>query len=394
MFQRVIIVVLDACGVGELPDADRYGDKGASTISNVARNQGGITMPNCQKLGLGNIVEIPGVPPIEKPLSCYGKMAERSAGKDSTSGHWEIAGIITEKPFPVYSNGFPLELVAEFETRAGVKTIGNIPASGIEIIARLGEQHLQTGEIILYTSADSVFQLAAHEEIIPPARIYEICRIARELLKGEHAVGRVIARPFLGAPGNFARTSNRKDFSLLPPRETLLDSLHTMGFPTVGIGKIGDLFAHKGLSKEVKTANNNEVMDSLLSELDQTGRGLIFANLVDFDMLWGHRNDAASFARGLEDFDRWLPGFIAPLHNDDLLIITADHGCDPTLTDSTDHTREYVPLLAFSPSINVAGNLGTRETFSDIAVTVAENFRIDSSFPGKSFFKDIVQSTL
>lgn len=394
MFRRVIIVVLDACGVGELPDADRYGDTGASTIPNVARGNGGLTMPNCRKLGLGNIVEILGVPPAKKPLACYGKMAERSAGKDSTSGHWEIAGIITEKPFPVYSSGFPPELVAEFETRAGVKTIGNIPASGTEIIARLGERHLRTGELILYTSADSVFQLAAHEEIIPPARLYEICRIARELLKGEHAIGRVIARPFTGAPGNFARTSNRKDFSLLPPSETILDSLQTRGFPTVGIGKIGDLFAHRGLSREVKTANNNEVMDSLLRELDQTGRGLIFANLVDFDMLWGHRNDAASFARGLEDFDRWLPGFIAPLHNDDLLIITADHGCDPTLTDATDHTREYVPLLAFSPSINTAVNLGTRETFSDIAVTVAENFRLDSSFPGKSFFKDIVQSTL
>lgn len=394
MFQRVIIVVLDACGVGELPDADRYGDKGASTISNVARVQGGINMPNCQKLGLGNIVEIPGVPLAEKPLACHGKMAERSAGKDSTSGHWEIAGIITEKPFPVYSNGFPLELVAEFETCAGVKIIGNVPASGTEIIARLGERHLKTGEIILYTSADSVFQLAAHEEVIPLARLYEICQTARELLKGEHAVGRVIARPFTGTPGNFTRTSNRKDFSLLPPSETILDSLQTMGFPTIGIGKIGDLFAHKGLSKEIKTANNNEVMDSLLSELNRTGRGLIFANLVDFDMLWGHRNDAASFARGLEDFDRWLPGFIAHLQNDDLLIITADHGCDPTILDSTDHTREYVPLLAFSPSMNAPGNLGTRETFSDIAVTVAENFRLDSSFPGKSFFKDIVQSTL
>lgn len=394
MFSRVIVIVLDACGVGELPDADRYGDKGASTIPNVARSQGGLNMPNCQKLGLGNIVDILGVPPAEKPLACYGKMAERSAGKDSTSGHWEIAGIITDKPFPVYSSGFPPELVAEFEKRAGVKTIGNIPASGTEIIARLGERHLQTGEIILYTSADSVFQLAAHEEVIPPARLYEICRIARDLLTGDHAVGRVIARPFTGTPGNFSRTANRKDFSLLPPHETLLDCLYKEQIPTVGIGKIGDLFAHQGLSNEVKTANNNDVMQALRDELEQTDNGLIFANLVDFDMLWGHRNDAVSFARGLEDFDRWLPDFIDNLDNDDLLIITADHGCDPTLTGSTDHTREYVPLLVFSPVMKTVCNLGTRESFSDIAATVAANFRLGNRFPGKSFLKDIVQSTL
>ncbi len=392
MFNRVILIILDACGVGELPDAADYGDVGASTIPNVAREIGGLNMPHCGILGLGNIVRIQGVDPEINPLACWGKMTEKSPGKDSTSGHWEIAGVILEKPFPVYPKGFPRELVARFEKEAGVKTLGNYPASGTEIIAQLGEKHLETGEIILYTSADSVFQLAAHEEIIPLDRLYEICKIAREILQGEHAVGRVIARPFLGKPGNFVRTPNRKDFSLEPPSRTFLDLMYEKQIPTVGIGKIDDLFAHRGISRVVKTRDNNDVMNKIIAETGLTRSGLIFANLVDFDMLWGHRNDSQSFGHGLEEFDKWLPTLLNKLNDNDLLIITADHGCDPTLKSSTDHTREFVPLIAYNRLIKLGKNLGTRDTFSDIAHTISEIFTLNHSFPGKSFLKDIVQT--
>jgi len=392
MFNRVVIIVLDACGVGELPDAGRYGDIGAATIPNVAREFGGLTMPHCQKMGLGNIVPIAGIDKAAAPIACYGRMAEKSAGKDSTSGHWEIGGVILKQPFPVYPNGFPSKLVEKFEKNAGVKTIGNIPASGTEIIKTLGERHLKTGEIILYTSADSVFQLAAHEEIIPTEKLYEICRIARELLQGEHAVGRVIARPFIGQPGNFVRTTNRRDFSIEPPSDTILDRLYRQKIPTISIGKIYDLYAHRGFSKVVKAKNNGEVMNKMINELSRTEYGLILSNLVDFDMLWGHRNDTESFGRGLEDFDHQLHELIGILNNDDLLIITADHGCDPTLKNSTDHTREYVPLLAYNKRIKKGSNLGARETFADIAQTLAEIFKIDYTFPGKSFLNEIKQT--
>lgn len=391
MFQRVIMIILDACGVGELPDADQYGDRGAATIPNVAVELGGLAMPNCESLGLGNIVPIKGIELTERPKACYGKMAEKSAGKDSTSGHWEIAGVILDEPFPVYPDGFPRDLVAEFERLANVKTIGNTPASGTEIIKQLGKRHVETGEIILYTSADSVLQLAAHEEIIPLERLYEICRIARGLLQGEHAIGRVIARPFIGEPGNFARTANRKDFSLEPPSDTILDKMHAKKIPTVAIGKIFDLYARRGFSKALKAKNNTEIMDKVIDEMGITRYGLIFANLVDFDMLWGHRNDAESFGRGLENFDQRLGQLLADLGEDDLLIITADHGCDPTLKHSTDHTREYVPLLAYNNRIRRGIDLGIRETFSDIARTLAEIYDIDYTFPGKSFLKDLLQ---
>ena len=386
------MIVLDACGVGELPDAAEYGDTGAATIPNVARELKGLKMPHCERMGLGNIVEMMGIRPADPAAGCWGKMAEKSSGKDSTSGHWEIAGVILEKAFPVYPHGFPSVLVMEFERQARVKCIGNIAASGTEIIKELGERHIKTGEIILYTSADSVFQLAAHEEIFPLERLYEICRIAREMLTREDAVGRVIARPFAGSPGNFTRTVNRRDFSLLPPSDTALDKLLKAGIATVGIGKIGDLYAHRGLSREVKASNNNEVMTRIIAELGITGQGLIMANLVDFDMLWGHRNDTASFGKGLEDFDRRLEELLPHLNQTDLLIITADHGCDPTLKNSTDHTREYVPLLACSKDIKSGKNLGTRETFADIGTTIGEIFDLDYHFPGKSFLKDIVES--
>lgn len=392
MFERIVIIILDACGVGELPDASEYGDLGAATIPNVAHRVGGLKMPNSALLGLGNIAEIAGIEPKADPIGAYGKMAERSPGKDSTTGHWEIGGVILDHPFPVYPEGFPESVVREFEQRAGIETIGNIPASGTEIIERLGKEHLQTGRIILYTSADSVFQLAAHEDIIPVPRLYDICLTARKLLAGNHGVGRVIARPFIGKPGHFERTAKRKDFSLEPPRKTILDILHENDIPVVAIGKISDLYAGRGISRAMKTKNNADVIENVIDQLDKTDNGLLFANLVDFDMLWGHRNDYKSFAADLEEFDRELPKIMDKMNENDLLIITADHGCDPTLADSTDHTREYVPLLIFGKNAKPGIDLGTRKTFSDIASTLAENFRIDYTFPGISFYKEITGS--
>jgi len=392
MFRRVILIILDACGVGELPDAAEYGDTGAATIPNVARESGGLVLPNMERLGLGNIVPIEGVGPVKYPAGLFGKMTEKSPGKDSTSGHWEIGGIILKRAFPTYPNGFPPELVNEFETAAGVKTIGNYPASGTEIIKELGEKHIKGGEIILYTSADSVFQLAAHEDIIPIDRLYKICQTARDILQGEHAVGRVIARPFVGQPGNFTRTANRKDFSLKPPSDTFLDIMNSRGIPTVGVGKINDLYAGRGLSEILKTTDNRDVAAKVIDSMNRIDYGLIFANLVDFDMLWGHRNDTENFAKSLEEADRDLGRMIDILKDDDVFIITADHGCDPTLKYSTDHTREYVPLLVYNKSMKRGNNLGVRETFSDIACTMAGIFDLGYAFPGKSFYKSLVSA--
>ncbi len=389
MFKRVIIVILDACGVGELPDAAQYGDTGAATIPNVAGALDGLNMPNCRNLGLGNIVPVKGVEPVQMPLACYGKMTEKSPGKDSTSGHWEIGGVILDKPFPTYPKGFPEKLVREFEKQADVKAIGNIPASGTEIIKELGKRHINTGEIILYTSADSVFQLAAHEEIIPLERLYEICTVARNLLQGEYAVGRVIARPFTCEKGKFVRTANRKDFSLQPPSETFLDIMYKKSIPTVSVGKIYDLYAGRGISKAIKTKNNKEVLDNVIDRIKKEDYGLIYGNLVDFDMLWGHRNDTESFGRGLEEFDIYLESIMSGLNNNDLLILTADHGCDPTLKYSTDHTREYVPLIVYNINMKKGINLGTRPTFADIAATIAEIFKLDYTFPGASFLPEL-----
>jgi phosphopentomutase len=387
---RVILVIIDACGVGELPDAANYGDSGAATLPNIARVVGALNMPTCQKLGLGNIAAIAGVPPAEKPLACFGKMAEKSPGKDSTTGHWEIGGVILDQPFPLFPDGFPPDLIDEFQKKAGVTVIGNIPASGTEIIQQLGQQHLKTEDIILYTSADSVFQLAAHEEIYPLERLHEICHIARKILTDRYAVARVIARPFIGEPGNFVRTSGRRDFSLPPPSDTILDLMLASGLKTLAVGKTYDLYAQRGFSNRIKTANNSEVMAGV-TEATRTDfdHHLILANCVDFDMLWGHRNDTDGFASGLEEFDTHLAELTGRLRDDDLLIITADHGCDPTLKDSTDHTREYVPLLVFSNSIGSGTNLGTRETFSDVANTIADFFQLSHQFPGESFLEQI-----
>ena len=389
---RVIVLIIDACGIGELPDADSYGDVGAATIPNIAKETGELKMPNCQKLGLGNIVPIEGIDALNKPTGCFGSMAEKAQGKDSTTGHWEIGGVIIDKPFPQFPNGFPKHIITEFENRTGLKTIGNIPASGTEIINELGEQHLKTKELIVYTSADSVFQIAAHEDIYPLEKQYEICKIARELLHGDYAVARVIARPFIGSPGNFKRTSGRKDFSLTPPQDTFLDLMLKNGFKTLSIGKIYDLYCQQGISSPIKTKDNADVMNNVINHVkDDMSHQLIFANLVDFDMLYGHRNDTVGFAKALEEFDISLAKLLDVLNENDLLIITADHGCDPTIKKSTDHTREYVPLLCYGPNLQKGVNLGIRETFSDIACTIGELFNIKNNFIGNSFLKDITK---
>jgi phosphopentomutase len=390
--ERIIIIVADACGVGELPDAGAYGDQGASTIPNVAKMVGGLQLPNLQQLGLGNIVPIQGVPPASSPTGSFGKMAEQSPGKDSTTGHWEMAGIILDAPFPVFPDGFPKDVVEEFERRSGRKTIGNIAASGTEIIERLGEEHLRTGALILYTSADSVFQLAAHEELIPVPEQYRICEIARELLTGQYDVGRVIARPFVGKVGSFERTSRRKDFSRLPHSPTMLDLLQKAGKPVLAIGKIYDLFAGQGIDKAIKTANNREVMQATIEAIksDSTHK-LIFANCVDFDQLWGHRNDETNFAKALEEFDTDLGQLLPQLGKTDQLIITADHGCDPTQKLSTDHSREYVPLLVYGADIRGGVNLGTRQTFADLGATVCDIMGAHRPSAGSSFRTQIGQ---
>ena len=388
-FMRVFFIVLDACGVGELPDAAEYGDSGSATLPNTALAVGGLTLPHLEKLGLGRIADIAGVSADVAAMGAYGKMAEQSAGKDSTSGHWEHFGVVLENPFPVYPDGFPMDLIAEFERRTGYGTIGNEPASGTEIIARLGDEHLNTKKLIVYTSADSVFQIAAHESIVPPDELYRICITARRLLTGKHGVGRVIARPFEGASGAFVRTARRKDFSIAPPGPFVTEKLVEKDVAVLAIGKIHDIMAGRGASETIKASGNMAAMDETIRAAREFGAGLVMVNLVDFDMLWGHRNDYRAFARGLEDFDRRLGELIPLLADDDLLIITADHGCDPT-TPSTDHSREYVPLLAYYPGMKIGIDLGTRKTFADTGKTIADNFGVDQRpFPGRSFISEI-----
>ncbi|MCR4420752.1 MAG: phosphopentomutase [Clostridia bacterium] len=385
---RALVIVLDSVGVGALPDADRYGDAGTNTLVHVAEAVGGLHLPHLGRLGLGNILAVPGVAPEPRPLASYGKMAERSAGKDTTSGHWELMGLILDRPFPVYPDGFPPEIIGAFEQAIGRPVLGNRPASGTEIIAELGEQHLRTGYPIVYTSADSVFQIAAHEEVIPVEDLYRYCLIARRLLAGKHGVGRVIARPFLGRPGAFYRTARRRDFSLPPPRPTLLDRLKEHGHEVVGIGKIEDIFAGRGLTRIYHTEDNQDGVAKTLEALKQSASGLVFTNLVDYDMLYGHRNDPVGYARALEQFDARVPEIISALRPRDFLVITADHGCDPT-TPGTDHTREYVPLLALVAGNGEARDLGTRETFADVAATLAEVFGLPAPEAGTSFWGEM-----
>jgi len=385
-FRRVTWIVLDSVGIGEMPDAASYGDTGSDTLGNIARKRT-LNLPNLAKLGLGNIKPLAHVDPADRPCAAFGRCALASPGKDTTTGHWEMAGIHLAKPFPLYPNGFPPELMQEFERRIGRGTLGNYAASGTEIIKELGEEHMRTGKPIIYTSADSVFQVAAHEEVIPLWELYKICETAREMLRGPYEVGRVIARPFIGSPGQFTRTPNRHDYAVPPPKGMLLDQLEAAGVRIFSVGKIFDVFLGRGIQDHEKTKNNADGMAKTLGALDELARGLIFVNLVDFDQLYGHRNDVEGYARALEEFDAWLPSLYGKLSNDDLVILTADHGCDPT-TPSTDHSREYVPLLAYRPRNKEGVDLGLRSTLSDIGQTVAANFHTNIS-EGASFLEAI-----
>jgi len=386
-FGRVIWIVLDSVGIGEMPDAAAYGDAGSDTLGNLARLYR-LRLPNLCRLGLANIRPLEGLAAEAAPLGCYGRSATHSPGKDTTTGHWEMMGIHLERPFPVYPHGFPREVIEEFERQTGRKTLGNVPASGTEIIQQLGEEHMRTGRPIVYTSADSVFQIAAHEEVIPLAELYRICEIARRILRGPHEVGRVIARPFVGAPGAFQRTANRHDYAVAPPPGMLLDKLAEAGVEVVSIGKIYDIYLGRGIARAMKTKSNAEGMQKVLEAAGTCGGGLVLANFVDFDMLYGHRNDAAGYARALEAVDGWLPELLGRLAPDDLLILTADHGCDPT-TPSTDHSREYVPVLVYGPAARRGVNLGTRASLADMGQTVAENFRVQIE-KGESFLSQII----
>ena len=385
-FERVIWIVLDSVGVGEMPDAAAYGDLGSDTLGNIARRRP-LRLPNLARLGLGNLKPLPNIQPAPYPAAAFGRCALASPGKDTTTGHWEMVGIHLAKPFPLYPHGFPPEIMQEFEQRIGRGTLGNCAASGTEIIKQLGEEHMRTGKPIVYTSADSVFQVAAHEEVIPLWELYKICETAREILRGPYEVGRVIARPFIGQPGAFTRTPNRKDYAVPPPKGMLLDQLEANQVDVFSIGKIFDVFLGRGIQEHEKTKDNADGMAKTLDAMDQTASGLIFVNLVDFDQQYGHRNDVEGYARALEEFDAWLPELERKLQFDDLVIITADHGCDPT-TPSTDHSREYVPLLAYRPRKMEGINLGLRRSLSDIGQTVAENFGTKIS-QGASFLAAI-----
>jgi phosphopentomutase len=387
--RRAIIIVLDSVGIGEMPDAHLFGDEGSDTLGNLSREfSEGLRLPNMGRLGLGNIAYLNGVSRDHNATGGWGKCAEKSPAKDTTLGHWEIAGVISRKPFPTYPSGFPREILDSFEQAIGIETIGNVAASGTEIIERLGEEHVRTRKPIVYTSADSVFQIAAHEELYPPDRLYDLCRTARRILDGDHRVGRVIARPFVGNPGNFERTRNRKDFSVPPPEPTILDRVKAAHLQSIGIGKIGDIFNHQGLTAEIHTRSNEEGMLATLMQINEAQDGLIFTNLVDTDMIYGHRNDTVGYRKALEAFDSHVPRLLSALHPDDLLIITADHGCDPT-TPSTDHSREYVPLLAYSRHMRKGVDLGIRETFSDTAATIAAYFDLEPIRSGKSYLEQL-----
>ncbi len=373
-FQRVIWIVLDSVGIGELPDAADYGDVGRDTLGHIARSRP-LKLPNLVRIGLGNIKVLAHLASPATPEGSYGKGITVSPGKDTTTGHWEMAGIWLDQAFPVYPHGFPKELIAEFERQIGRRTLGNKPASGTEIIKDLGEEHVRTGFPIVYTSGDSVFQIAAHEDVIPIAQLYRMCEIARKLLDGPNRVGRVIARPFAGTPGNFKRTERRHDYAVEPPRPMLLDVLAERKVPVFGVGKIHDIYNGRGVENYVTTKNNADGMAKLTEAMTRQPNGLIFANLVDFDMLYGHRKDVEGFARSLEEFDALLGPFLAAMRPSDLLIITADHGCDPDpVNPTTDHSREYVPILAYSPGATAGVNLGVRQTLADMGQTIAENF--------------------
>jgi len=387
-FSRIIWIVLDSVGIGALPDAADYGDVGRSTLGHIAESRA-LRIPTLVKLGLANIEPLAHLPPSPAPMGAYGKGRTHSPGKDTTTGHWEMAGIWLDQAFPVYKHGFPADLIAEFERQIGRKTIGNRPASGTEIIKELGEEHVKTGKPIVYTSGDSVFQIATHEEIVPIQELYRMCEIARRLLDGPHKVGRVIARPFAGAVGHFVRTPRRHDYAVDPPKPMLMDVLAERGVPVFGIGKIHDIYNGRGVEDYVTTKSNTDGMEKLTAAMKERPTGLIFCNLVDFDMLYGHRKDVEGFAKSLEEFDGRLAAFLPLLQPSDLLMITADHGCDPDPRwETTDHSREYVPILAYSPNYGAGVRLGVRDTLADMGQTIAENFG-QSILHGKSFLREI-----
>ncbi len=378
-------------GIGELPDADRYGDRGSNTLGNIA-HEVGLAVPTLRSLGLARVVDLGGSGPTPaEALAAYGRMAEMSPGKDSVTGHWELMGLVLEQPFPVFPHGFPAELIAEFEKRIGRGTLGNVVASGTAVIDQLGPEHLETGKPIVYTSADSVFQIAAHEDVVPVPELYRICDVAYDLVAIGHGVGRVIARPFIGSPGAFRRTSNRRDFALTPFAETLLDKLKAGGHPVVAIGKIEDLFAGRGMTSAVHTTSDDHGMDEIESAMKESECGLIFANLVDFDTVYGHRNETAGYAANLERFDARLAALLPRLRDDDLLVITADHGNDPT-TPSTDHSREHVPVLLYGAAVKAGTDIGTRTTFADLGQTLAELFGVGPLDHGTSFLGEVLST--
>lgn len=398
-FRRIICIVLDGVGIGEAPDAASFGDTGSNSLCNTARAVGGLRLPNLGRLGLANIRDIDGVTPAAVPAAFFGKLTPRAAGKDSTSGHWELMGCALDEPMPTYPEGFPGDVIEAFETATGRVVLGNVAASGTEIIRELGERQVETGGLIVYTSQDSVFQIAAHEEVVPVDELYRCCEIARGLLVSPHNVGRVIARPFAGKPGGFHRTERRKDFSVEPPAPTVLDALIEAGKRVLAVGKIFDLFAGRGITAAIHTPNNAEGMRLTLREVagpppgrDRGEAGLdydfIFTNLVDFDTMWGHRNDARAYALGLEEFDSFLNDLLPALRGDDLLIITSDHGNDPT-TPSTDHSREYVPILVYHRGLAGGKDLGTRGSLMDVGRTVAENFGVGGAVSGRGFLEEL-----
>ncbi|MFS8605248.1 MULTISPECIES: phosphopentomutase [Priestia] len=388
-YKRVFLIVMDSVGIGESPDAEKYNDKGADTFGHIAEHCNGLHMPNMAKLGLSNIREIKGIDKAEKPLAYYTKMQEASAGKDTMTGHWEIMGLNIDTPFNVFPDGFPEELISQLEEKTGRKIIGNKPASGTEILDELGKQHMETGDLIVYTSADSVLQIAAHEEIVPIDELYKICEIARELtLDDPYMIGRVIARPFLGEPGNFTRTSNRHDYALKPFGRTVMNELKDNDIDVIAIGKISDIYDGEGVTKSLRTKSNMDGMDKLVDTLNMDFTGLSFLNLVDFDALYGHRRDPQGYGQALEEYDARLEEVFDLLKEDDLLIITADHGNDP-VHHGTDHTREYVPLLVYNKGMQEGKELSIRETFADIGATVAENFGVAMPKHGKSFLKEL-----
>jgi len=384
-YRKITVIVLDSVGIGELPDAAQYGDAGAHTLGHIVGEAPGLALPNLRKLGLANVAPLGDWQAESEPIGYYGKMAEVSVGKDTMTGHWELAGLRIDKPFRTFPNGFPAGLIREFEDQTGRSVIGNKPASGTEILDELGAEQMRSGAWIVYTSADSVFQLAAHEDVIPLEELYNACRVARRLtLKDEFSVGRVIARPYVGQPGSFQRTPNRHDYAVKPPQPTVLNALKNGGIEVASVGKINDIFSGEGISRATSTKSNADGIAATLRELKKDFRGFLFTNLVDFDSLYGHRRDPIGYGRALEEFDRALPELMAALKEDDLLIVTADHGNDP-VHSGTDHTREYVPLLAYSPSFAGTGRIPDRRSFADVAATIAANFGIEFKTHGESF---------